>query len=121
MKYRIEKNCTSQREYEVNEKEEVFFDRLYDSVPEGDRLFIHLYRMSNGKLSVYYKTYPIGKIKLHGRVFSMQILKGLSSVKNVDGSLAVSYTHLDVYKRQHLEIPAKQCGSWNQNSEETKK
>ena len=41
MKYRIEKNCTSQREYEVNEKEELFFDRLYDSLPEGDRLFIH--------------------------------------------------------------------------------
>lgn len=76
MKYRIEKNCTSQREYEVNEKEEVFFDRLYDSLPEGDRLFIHLYRMSNGTLSVYYKTYPIGKIKLQGRVFSMQIFKG---------------------------------------------
>lgn len=87
MKYRIEKNCTSQREYKVNEKEELFFDRLYDSLPEGDRLFIHLYRMSNGTLSVYYKTYPIGKIKLQGRVFSMQILKGLSSVKNVDGSL----------------------------------
>lgn len=52
MKYRIVKNCTSQREYEVNEKEELFFDRLYDSLPEGDRLFIHLYRMSNGTLSV---------------------------------------------------------------------
>lgn len=52
MKYRIEKNCTSQREYEVNEKEELFFDRLYDYLPEGDRLFIHLYRMSNGTLSV---------------------------------------------------------------------
>ena len=85
MKYRIEKNCTSQREYEVNEKEEVFFARLYDSLPEG---------MSNGTLSVYYKTYPIGKIKLQGRVFSMQILKGLSSVKNIDGSLEDFLEHI---------------------------
>ena len=52
MKYRIEKNCTSQREYEVNEKEELFFDRLYDSLPEGDRLFPDGTWISNGTLSV---------------------------------------------------------------------
>lgn len=94
MRFRIEKNCTSQKDYVINEKEESFFECLYDSLPEADRLFIHLYRMSNGTLSVYYKTYPIGKIKLQGRVFSMQILKGLSSVKNIDGSLEDFLKHI---------------------------
>lgn len=94
VKFRIEKNCTSQKDYVTNEFEESFFERLYDSLPEADRLFIHLYRMSNGTLSVYYKTYPIGKIKLQGRVFSMQILKGLSSVKYIDGSLEDFLEHI---------------------------
>lgn len=94
MRFRIEKNCTSQKDYVINEKEESFFECLYDSLTEADRLFIHLYRMSNGTLSVYYKTYPIGKIKLQGRVFSMQILKGLSSVKNIDGSLEDFLEHI---------------------------
>ena len=108
MKYRIEKNCTSQREYEVNEKEELFFDRLYNSLPEGDRLFIHLYRMSNGTLSVYYKTYPIGKIKLQGRVFSMQIQNLNALVDTVRHEIIERYRpgeddpHLKVLQAAHI-------------------
>lgn len=32
MKFRIEKNCTSQKDYVTNEFEESFFERLYDSL-----------------------------------------------------------------------------------------
>lgn len=87
MKYKIEKNVTTNKDYEVNEKEEYFFTQLYNTLPVDDNFFIHLYRMSNGTLSVYYKTYPVGKIKLQGRTYSMQILKGLSSVKTIEGDV----------------------------------
>lgn len=40
MKYRIEKNCTSQREYEVNEKEELFLiEYMIPCRKETDCLF----------------------------------------------------------------------------------
>ena len=38
VKFRIEKNCTSQKDYVTNEFEESFFERLYESLPEADRL-----------------------------------------------------------------------------------
>lgn len=48
---------------------------------------ISLIRMSNGTLSVYFKGYPVGKIKLQGRKHSMQILKSLYKYDAFEGNI----------------------------------
>ena len=49
------------------------------------------------------------------------ILKGISgfyAVKAADAVYAVSYTHLDVYKRQELESLKKECAEWIEQEED---
>lgn len=86
MIYNIQANCSSNRKYEVNELEESFFNSLSSALKDYDRI-PRLTRMSNGTISVYYGGCPVGKIKLQGRNHWMQILKGLSTVRVVEGEL----------------------------------
>ena len=71
------------QKYKVNESEEEFFDVVYKVIGEG----IVLIRMSDGTLDVSYHSYPIGKVKLQGRKFCMQILKGMYNFKIITGSV----------------------------------
>lgn len=83
MKYEISYGTSNPtKTYEVNDIEEAFFDAVYNEIGEG----VHLERMSDGTLSVYYQSYPIGKVKLRGRKHKMQILKGLYGMKWIEGS-----------------------------------
>lgn len=96
IKYEIEYNTTNPKKiYEVSEEEIVFFDKVYDEIGKG----IKLRRMADGTLSVYYYSYPIGKIKLQGDIHYMQILKGLNGVKKIDGNIDDFILHIADWKR----------------------
>ena len=73
--------------FAVNDLEISFFESLYSKLDEKENSKIHLFRMANGTLSVEYSGYPIGKIKLQGRKYSMQILKSLYKFEEIEGSL----------------------------------
>lgn len=96
MKYEITYNSTNPRKkYEINEAEELFFNTLYDEVGDG----IKLKRMSDGMIEVSYYTYPIGRIKLQGRKYKMQILNGLYDVKWIDGTIDDFLPHISDWKK----------------------
>lgn len=76
-----------------NEQEKIFFDELMIALANFNGV-IQPQRMSDNALSVYYNTYPIGKIKLTGRKHWMQILKGFQTVKVIDGELNDFILHI---------------------------
>lgn len=98
LNYRISKNCTTVKDYSVNELEKQFFNELFSELSEQENRCIHLIRMTNGVLSVQYGTYPIGKIKLQGRSHWMQILKGQSS-KTIEGTIADFIANIPHWKK----------------------
>lgn len=55
---------------------------------------IILFRMSDGTLSVEYNRYPIGKVKLQGRKYWIQVLKGLYGVKVFEGDFDLLKSHI---------------------------
>ena len=83
------------QKYKVNESEEDFFDAVYKAIGDG----IVLIRMSDGTLDVSYHGYPIGKVKLQGRKFSMQILKGMYNIETITGSVEDFIPHIAVWKK----------------------
>ena len=76
-----------------NEQEQMFFDELMKALTDFSGV-IRPQRMSNNALSVYYNSYPVGKIKLTGRKHWMQILKGLQTVKVIEGELDDFIQHI---------------------------
>ena len=96
MKYEIKYNTTNPtKEYKINELEELFFDAVYEEIGNG----ITLTRMSDGTLDVSYHSYQIGRIKLQGRKYKMQILKGLYGVKWIDGDINDFIPHIKDWKK----------------------
>ena len=74
--------------YNINENEELFFENLTSKLKQNKlNQSIYLTRMSNGSISVDYSNYPIGKIKLQGRKYSMLILKNMYDNYTIEGSL----------------------------------
>ena len=74
MNYPISTQSDTGKKFTLNEQEELFFNALYDYLSPDESSNILLERMSNGCISVFYATYPVGKIKLQGRKDWMQIL-----------------------------------------------
>ena len=99
MMYKIIKNCDTSKDYIINEKEEIFFNTMYEHFSPDINQRISLTRMSTGSISVYYSSYPIGKIKLQGRKYWMQILKGLHTVKEVEGTVDDFISHISDWER----------------------
>lgn len=93
MNYTITKNCSSQKDYPVNEQEEQFFSELYNALAPY-KFSITLVRMSNGVLAVNCNSYPVGKIKLQGRKHWMQVLKGLYTTKIIEGNTENFIEHI---------------------------
>ncbi len=86
--YSIRYNCSHPSKiYTVNDFEERFFEKLSSCLTEIENSKIRLYRMSNGTLSVYYSSYPIGKVRLQGKVHWIQILKGMYTSKVIEGDI----------------------------------
>ena len=88
MKYQIKYNCIPPRKtYEVNHDEELYFEKLFSKLSDVENRRIVLYRMSNGSIEPHFGTYPLGKIKLQGRKYSMQILKSLYRSDVIEGTV----------------------------------
>ncbi len=75
------------RTYNVNSDEMLFFTTLANVIDSKYSPHIRLTRMSNGTLSVYLSSYPIGKIKLQGRKHYMQVHKTLHKTYTVTGEI----------------------------------
>lgn len=93
MYYPIRSNTN--KVFQVNEKEEEFFGELHLKLSNEQNHRIVLFRMSDGTLSAEYKRYPIGKVKLQGRKFWIQTLKGLYGVKTFEGDLDLLKSHIE--------------------------
>lgn len=69
---------------EVSEDEEHFIRYLlYKLHLNKEKGYVQLKRMSNKTIDFHYKGFPVGKIKLHGRSTSMQILINLYDHRNL--------------------------------------
>ena len=88
MNYPISTQSDTGKKFTINEQEEQFFNAN-----------ILLERMSNGCISVSYATYPVGKIKLQGRKHWMQILKGLYTIKTIDGEVEDFIKHISDWEK----------------------
>lgn len=69
--------------FETTNEEDAFFKELVKQSYEVklNPLMFYFEPMSNKSFSVWYNSYPIGKIKLRGNKTYIQIFKGLSGVK----------------------------------------
>ncbi len=99
MKFRIRNTSKGSIKFTINEQEEHFFDLFYELLDVGQRPFVHLDRMSNGVLSVYYQTFPVGKVRIKNGTGWIQVLKGVYTVKVYEGDLDVLVSHQESWKR----------------------
>ena len=69
--------------FETTDEEDCFFRELIRQAIDAklNPMMFYFEPMSNKSFSVYYTSYPIGKIKLKGRKTYMQILKGLYNIE----------------------------------------
>lgn len=99
MNYSISTQSDTGKKFTLNEQEELFFNALYDYLSPDENSNIFLERMGNGCISVFYATYPVGKIKLQGRKHWMQILKGLYTSKTIEGDVENFITHVSDWEK----------------------
>lgn len=84
--------------YDVNNLEHTFFESLFSKFQEANlNGSLKMIRMSNGTLAIEYSGYPIGKVKLQGRIHTMQILKGLYTHSSVEGSIQDFIPKIDAW------------------------
>jgi hypothetical protein len=94
MQYYIKCCSGGSKKFEQNEKETLFLDEFFAQLPEKEKHHICLERKANGIISVMCNTYPVGNVKLQGKKFSMQILKGLYTVKMIEGDVDDFIQHI---------------------------
>ncbi len=99
MNYYISKTSSTGKDYSISEKEEQFFSVLYNALSPSTNEKIHLNRMANGTLAVYFGSFPVGKIKLRGKTYWMQIQKGLYTVKVIEGNIDDFIEHIPDWER----------------------
>ncbi|MBS5822448.1 MAG: hypothetical protein KID00_01075 [Clostridium argentinense] len=81
---------------EFNDNEKIFFEMLHSKFNENKlNKQISYYRMSNKTISVNYASYPLGKIKLQGRVYRMLIIKNLYDNYSFEGNLDECISKID--------------------------
>lgn len=83
---------------DLSESEKFFFIELEKALSEINRS-ITMERLSNGVISVYSNTYYVGKIKLSGRKHWMQILRGETQIKEIEGELDDFIQHIPDWVR----------------------
>lgn len=106
--YSIRYSSTSpSKVYEINDLESLFFETLFSKLKDAKlKNCITLIRMSNGTLAVEYAGYPVGKIKLQGRIHTMQILKGLYKHYSIEGNIQDFLPRIDEwvkYIQRHIK------------------
>ena len=88
MLYRIKYNVSPPTKiFEINDDEELFFEKLSSKLTDEESKNIILHRLSDGTLEPYFKGQPLGKIKLQGRKHQMQILKSLYKFDVIEGTV----------------------------------
>ena len=75
------------KEFIWNEDEENYFQHFFSKLSDDEKNQIELKRLSTGSIEPYFKSYPLGKIKLQGRKHSMQILKSLYKFERLEGDV----------------------------------
>lgn len=87
VKYFIPHNSSNpSKTYDVSHEEECFFDSLLIKSKKLSGEY-QLSRLSNGTINVSYNGYPIGKIKLQGKLKRMMYLQNLYDSKHIEGEL----------------------------------
>lgn len=99
MNYYISKTSSTGKDYLISEKEEQFFSALYNTLSPTTNEKIHLNRMADGTLAVYFGSFPVGKIQLQRKTNWMQILKGLYTVKVIEGDIGDFIEHISDWER----------------------
>lgn len=81
------------KSYETTNEENTFFREVVKLALESklNPNAFYFEPMSNKSFSVHYGNYPIGRIKLNGRKTHMQVLKGLSGVKEYHDLMLEEY------------------------------
>lgn len=93
------------RTYDINSDEMLFFTTLAKNIDSKYSDCIQLTRMSDGTISVYLLSYPIGKIKLQGRKHYMQVHKTLYKTYTVNGEISdfiLEIQNWERYIKQYL-------------------
>lgn len=75
------------KEFTWNKDEEIYFQVFFSKLSDKEKEQITLKRLSTGSIEPYFKSYPLGKIKLQGRKHSMQILKSLYKFEIIEGDV----------------------------------
>lgn len=72
--------------FETSDEEDAFFRELVRQAIEAklNPYCFYFQPMSNKEFSVYYESYPIGRIKLNGRKTHMQVSVGLMESMRLD-------------------------------------
>lgn len=77
---------------DLSDDEEIFIKNLiYKFKLNKKKYYLNLERQSNKAISVYYKGYPVGKIKLQGRKTWMQTFLNLYDVKILENEELDTY------------------------------
>lgn len=96
-KYFIPSSSTNpSKKYVLNEEEVVFFDNLLEKSKHLRGEF-QLARLADGTVNVAYRKYPVGKIKLQGRKYSMLVLMSLYKNKSFEGTLDDFIQGIDIW------------------------
>lgn len=72
---------------ELNSNEQKYFNTFRSKLKPEEQNFLILKRLSNKTIEPYFNTYPIGKVKLTGKKFWMQIFKNIYKIDVFEGTL----------------------------------
>lgn len=81
--------------FAINELEKSFFECLSSNLTDFENSKIKLLRMLDGALTVEYNRYPIRKVKLQGRKYWIQVLKGTYTTKTFEGKVEMLLSHIE--------------------------
>lgn len=72
---------------ELDSNEIKYFNAFKNKLKSEEYGLLVLKRLSSGIIEPYFNTYPIGKIKLKGRKYWMQIFRSLYKIDIFEGTL----------------------------------
>lgn len=72
---------------ELDSNEIKYFNAFKNKLKSEEYDLLVLKRLSSGIIEPYFNTYPIGKIKLKGRKYWMQIFRSLYKIDIFEGTL----------------------------------
>lgn len=77
----------SNKDFIWNKSETLFFNALHSKLTTDENKHIILHRLSSGAIEPYFKSYPLGKVKLQGKKYYVQVFKSLYKVDVYEGTV----------------------------------